>query len=482
MIAVRRPLSAAKDSGVQPHWEVPPHWEVRRIKTLFREKDERRRDGSGLLLSLTKAHGLVPQMEASHRPASSEDLSKYKLCRPGDMVMNRMQAWSGMLAVSSREGLVSPDYSVFAAIGPLECRFFEYLFKTRVVVDEFAKASKGIGSGFNRLYTPEFGAIPVAVPPLAEQVAIVRFLDHADRRIRRCIRARRKLIELLDEQKQALIQRAVTGGLDPDVRLKPSGVEWLGDLPAHWQVLRLKSLLTRIDQGVSPQAENCLADDASWGVLKAGCVNRGVFRENEHKRLPRNFPIDASIAVSIGDVLVSRASGSPHLVGSAGRVRSLGHRLILSDKIFRLLFKQEVDAEFMVVAMQGRYYRAQVEQAISGAEGLANNLPLSSLRDFRFAVPKELTEQQIVVDGLRESAGALDRGINMEERGLSLLHEFRSRLISDVVTGKLDVRDAAARLPDEGEAPEPPDEIEPGADSYEAPDDEAEDVSEEVDA
>ena len=136
----------------------------------------------------------------------------------------------------------------------------------------------------------------------------------------------------------------------------------------------------------------------------------------------------------------------------------------------------------MVVAMQGRYYRAQVEQAISGAEGLANNLPLSSLRDFRFAVPKELTEQQIVVDGLRESAGALDRGINMEERGLSLLHEFRSRLISDVVTGKLDVRDAAARLPDEGEAPEPPDEIEPGADSYEAPDDEAEDVSEEVDA
>jgi len=228
MINNLRPYPSMKNSGVPWLGKVPEHWKVQRIKTLFREKDERSGDGSGLLLSLTRARGLLPQAEASSRLASASDLSKYKVCRPSQLVMNRMQAWSGMFAVSAHKGLVSPDYCVFEAKEELELRFFERVFKTPVVVDQFAQASKGIGSGFNRLYTPDFGAIPVAFPPLHEQAAIISFLDHADRKIRRYIRAKQKLIKLLEEQKQAIIHRAVTRGLDPNVRLKPSGVEWLG--------------------------------------------------------------------------------------------------------------------------------------------------------------------------------------------------------------------------------------------------------------
>jgi type I restriction enzyme, S subunit len=241
-----KPYPAMKDTGVPWLGQVPEHWDLRRIKTLFREKEERSGDGRGLLLSLTRARGLLPQSEASNRLASAADLSKYKVCQPGDLVMNRMQAWSGMFAVSVCEGLVSPDYSVFVAIGRSEASFFEQLFKTPVVVEQFAQVSKGIGSGFNRLYTPDFGAIPAVVPPLPEQTAIVRFLDHADRRIRRYIRAKQKLIKLLEEQKQAIIRRAVTRGLDPSVRLKPSGVEWLGDVPVHWEVARLKDVSSHI--------------------------------------------------------------------------------------------------------------------------------------------------------------------------------------------------------------------------------------------
>ena len=197
------------------------------------------------MLSLTRAHGLIPQVEASNRIASVSDLSNYKVCRPRNLVMNRMQAWSGMFAVPSTTGLVSPDYCVFETIEECEVRYFEQLFKTPLLVSQFARRSKGIGSGFNRLYTPDFGSIPVSYPPLEEQTAIVRYLDHASDRISRAISAKESLIELLTEQRQAIIHRAVTRGLDPNVRLKDSGVDWLGDVPEHWDVASLRHRYTQ---------------------------------------------------------------------------------------------------------------------------------------------------------------------------------------------------------------------------------------------
>ena len=180
-----------KHSGVSWLGTVPEHWSVRRIKTLFRELDERSGDGQGELLSLTRSNGLVPHWQASNRIASVDDLSNYKVCRSGALVMNRMQAWSGMFAVASQDGLISPDYCVFGPVGSCVVKYFEHLFKTPLVVSQFARQSKGIGSGFNRLYTDDFGSIPVLVPPLPEQRAIVRYLDHADRRIQHYITAKR---------------------------------------------------------------------------------------------------------------------------------------------------------------------------------------------------------------------------------------------------------------------------------------------------
>ena len=133
-----------------------------------------------------------------------------------------------MFAVPPRDGIVSPDYSVFKPITTCKVKFFEHLFKTPILVERFARSSKGIGSGFNRLYSDNFGNIPIAVPPLGEQTAIVRYLDRADDLINRHISAKERLIALLEEQRQAVIHRAVTRGLDPNVRLKPSGVAVAG--------------------------------------------------------------------------------------------------------------------------------------------------------------------------------------------------------------------------------------------------------------
>jgi type I restriction enzyme S subunit len=343
---------------------------------------------------------------------------------------------------------VSPDYAVFAILGGHHSKVLLERLKTPDLVGQFALESKGIGSGFNRLYTDRFGPIPISLPPPCEQPAIVRFLDWATGRLERAIRAKRKVIALLTEQKQAIIHRAVIRGLDPSVPLSPSGIPWLGDIPQHWEVRRLRTLVDRIEQGVSPLAVGFLAEGESWGVLKSGCVNHGAFRETEHKQLAKGFEIDPSIVVKVGDVLISRACGSPSLVGSVGRVTSLRYRLILSDKTFRAVFKDRVDADFMVWAMNCRYYRDQVEQAISGAEGMANNLPLSSLRDFTFALPPK-SEATTIAAELGSGLSGVNTAISRLEREIDLLREYRTRLVADVVTGKLDVREAAAQLPEE---------------------------------
>ena len=275
---------------------------------------------------------------------------------------------------------------------------------------------------------------------------MARFLDQADCRIQRYLRAKHRLIVLLEEMKQAVIDQAVTGQIDvrtgrPYPVYKPSGVAALGDVPEAWEVRRFKSLVARIEQGVSPQAENNLAEGDAWGVLKAGCVNGGVFREREHKRLAAGFAFNPNLTVRVGDVLVSRASGSTHFVGSVGRVSSLTYRLILSDKTFRPVFTHEVDPDFMVLAMNSLYYRRLVEQAISGAEGLASNLPLSALRRFHFAVPT-LDEQRDISRHLFASVNRLDVSLARTGRKIKLVKDLRNRLIADVVTGRIDVREA----------------------------------------
>ncbi len=449
MISDLKPYADYKDSGLPWLGQVPQHWQVRRIKTALREVDRRSSEGLEPLLSLRMQAGLVDHHALGGRPIPPSALIGYKRVLPGEIVMNRMRASSGLFAAATSDGLVSPDYAIFCALGKLNVAYAIQLFRTPAMMAVFRLESTGLGtgeSGFLRLYSDQFGRLAIPMPPVAEQAAIMRFLDWANRRLESAIRAKRKVIALLTEQKQAIIFRSVTRGIEDGVPLKSTGIPWLADIPAHWEVRRLRTLVRAIDQGVSPLAAGFLAEGDSWGVLKSGCVNRGVFRETEHKRLASDFVVDPNIVVAIGDVLISRACGSPSLVGSVGRVGSLRYKLILSDKTFRARFRGTVDPDFMVYAMNSRYYRHQVEQAISGAEGMANNLPLSSLKDFRFAVPP-LAEARDIARRIDIETVTIEKSIERLEGEIELVREYRARLVADVVTGSLDVRDAAARLP-----------------------------------
>ena len=453
MIANLTPYPAYKASGMGWLKAVPEHWEIRTIKTLFREKDARSRDGKGMLLSLTRAGGIVPHSEVSTKPATASDLSKYKLCIPGDLVMNRMQAWSGMFAVSPYCGLVSPDYSVFTPMteSAIRVQFFERLFKTPMFVDQFAKRSKGIGSGFNRLYTPDFGSVHALSPPVTEQAAIVRFFDHADRRIRRYIRAKERLIELLEEQKQAIIHQAVTGQIDvrtgqPYPAYKDSGLAWPAKVPEHWQVGALKWVLDRLVDCEHKTAPT--VDESQYRVVRTTAVRRGILQWEGTYCTSEEAFVDWTKRARLepGDVVFTREApvGEACVVPEGTQV-CLGQRTVLMRPM-----RDEYDPDFLVHMIYGGPPRDHVRLASQGTTvGHFNMDDIGSM----WVLKPPFDEQLRLVNEIGRRKRALDLAVARTERQVSLLHEYRTRLIADVVTGKLDVREAAAAMPEELDAP-----------------------------
>ena len=234
MIADLKTYPMRTDSGVPWLGEVPKHWEVLKLRHVLRRHTERERPDLPLL-SVVREQGVILRDTTStdeNHNYIPDDLSNYKVVRAGQFAMNKMKAWQGSYGVSYHDGIVSPAYFVFDVLG-LEVDFFHAAIRSRAYVPAFTRASDGVRIGQWDLAEARMREIQFLVPPAAEQDAIVRFLDHADRRIRRYIRAKEKLIALLEEQKQALIHQVITGQIDvrtgrPYSAYKPSGVEWLG--------------------------------------------------------------------------------------------------------------------------------------------------------------------------------------------------------------------------------------------------------------
>ena len=240
------PYLETRDSGIRWLGEVPEHWKIVPNRAVYREIKERDCPAE-TMLSVTIKQGVVHQetllSTSSKKDSSNLDRTAYKLVRPGDVVYNKMRAWQGAIAASEYRGIVSPAYVVQRPSDECDPRYLHYLLRIPAFASEAERWSYGITSDMWSLRPEHFKLISGCVPPAAEQRAIVRFLDHADRRIQRYIRAKERLIELLEEQKQAIIHQAVTGQIDvrtgqPYPAYKDSGVEWLGEVPEHWEVRR----------------------------------------------------------------------------------------------------------------------------------------------------------------------------------------------------------------------------------------------------
>ena len=302
------------------------------------------------------------------------------------------------------------------------------------------------GSNQTHLSNDAFKKYPVLLPSLAEQEKIANFLDHETAKIDTLIEKQQQLIKLLKEKRQAVISHAVTKGLNPNAPLRDSGVEWLGEVPEHWTPLQIRRVLPVMEQGKSPDCENKVAEVHEWGVLKTSCVNNGVYNSDANKTLPNEIAPFPQYEVKNGDILMSRASGSINLIGSVAYVYETRPKILLSDKVFRLHLSSQVNRLFFSYVMRSSFMRSNIGRAISGAEGMANNITKGAVIGFRFALPP-LKEQEAITGFISEKVNKLDELVLKSKIAIELIKERRTALISAAVTGKIDVRGWVAPVP-----------------------------------
>jgi type I restriction enzyme, S subunit len=451
MIADLKPYAEYKESGLPWLGQVPGHWDVFPNRALFSEVKDRNHPDEEML-SVTITRGIVRQtalLEGSSKKDSSNlDKSAYKLVQPRDIAYNKMRAWQGAIGASALRGIISPAYVIMRLRNADDLpSYFHHLYRTPQFAKEAQRWSYGITSDMWSLRPEHFKMIYTPEPPPAEQTAIVRFLDWANGRLERAIRAKRKVIALLGEQKQAIIHRAVTRGLDPSVPLKPSGIPWLGDIPRHWETPLLGRLLARVAQGWSPVAAEGELELDQWAVLTLSAVRRGVFNPSAIKPVSLTASIPTGIEVGEGDVLLTR-SNTRDRVGDVCIVRTPRPKTILCDLIYRLQVRAgAIVPEFLVYQLLSRVGRGQIERDARGSSGTMPKISQGHIKSWRILRPP-VGEQQRIVESIDVNSAPVNTAISRLEREIDLLREYRTRLVADVVTGKLDVREAAARLPE----------------------------------
>ncbi len=438
------PYPAYKPSGVEWRGDVPGHWEVVRLSAVSRPKsvvNQQHRE----LLSVYLNLGVIRFSDVNEKRTNptSQDLSQYQAVDPGDVVLNNQQAWRGSVGVSNLEGIVSPAYLVLALSSRLDPNFADLLFRDKSMVEQYVICSKGVGTIQRSLYWPHLKRIATLVPPLPEQAAIVRYLDYADRRVRSYVRSRRKLIALLEEEKQAVVNQAVTRGLDPNVRLKPSGVEWLSDVPEHWDRCRLRNVVSVVTTGSRGWSSS--ASDTGPLFIRVANLNRGSLQLRFDDTVRLNLPETSEVTrtrIRAGDLLVSVTA----YIGSVGLAPEELEEAYVSQHVARCQPLPGSSSRWLGYVLLSTVGQTHGQLSLYG--GTKDGLSLDDVKNYQILLPP-LDEQIAIVEHVDKATAEIDAAIGRARRQIELLREYRTRLIADVVTGKLDVRDAAAQIPDE---------------------------------
>ena len=361
----------------------------------------------------------------------------YQGIRKGDLVIHQMDAFAGAIGVSDSDGKGTPVYSVCSPTKQANPFYYAHVVREMARSQWILALARGIRERSSDFSYAEFARQPLPLPPVSEQTAIVRFLNHVDRRVRRYVRAKERLIGLLEEEKQAIINLAVTRGLDSSVRLKASGVEWLGDVPEHWEVKKVTQLFS-IGSGTTPptSARHYYGGDICW-------ITTSELRESTIQSTKQTITRQALREFSSLRVYPSGSVAVAMYGATIGRIGVLGVPAAVNQACCVFSESNEIITEFWFYWLQSR----RPHLMALGHGGGQPNLSQQLLRSIRVPVPTR-SEQIEIAQFLDRSVSDISGSIKRARRQIELVEEYRTRLIADVVTGKLDVREAAARLPE----------------------------------
>jgi type I restriction enzyme, S subunit len=438
-----------KDSGVEWLGDVPGHWGVWKLAHAFAQigsgttpKTDNREYYEGGHIPWVNTgdlnDGELDECEKRITALAIVDHSSLKTYPAGSLLIAMYGATIGKLAILNFAATVNQACCVFAGKSEIASKFMFYWFlglRQQII-------SLATGGGQPNISQDILRSLRVACPPLPEQTQIAAFLDRETAKIDALVAEQWRLMALLKEKRQAVISHAVTRGLTPHSPMKQSGIEWLGDVPEHWDVTKIKRLVATFEQGWSPQCEGFPVEtDQEWGVLKVGCVNGGTFKPEENKTLPPELAPIPSLGIAKGDLLISRAN-TRELVGGAAVAKQDHTNLLLCDKLYRLRFSPTVCSPVFIAMYLGTgMARGQIELAATGASSSMVNISQSTILELELALPG-FQEQQTIVAFLEAESTKFDTLTAEAQRAIDLLQERRTALISAAVTGQIDVRGA----------------------------------------
>jgi type I restriction enzyme S subunit len=426
---------AYKNSGVEWLGEIPEHWDAVSLGSILELKSDKNHPDYEVL-SVYREYGVIKKdSRDDNHNATSLDTSNYKAVEPGDLVVNKMKAWQGSMGVSPHKGIVSPAYITCRVNSEkIHPEYLHQLLRCDLYIGEYNRLSYGVRVGQWDMHYEDFKHITTTIPPIAEQTAIANFLDIKTAQIESAISIKQKQIELLKERRQILIHRAVTRGLNRNVKLKDSGVEWIGEIPEGWNIVPIRRLIdVRDGTHDTPLYVDNVYD--TYPLVTSKDFEGDIINFTNTKRISKrdHLNIAKRSGVKSGDVLMSMIGGN---IGKSVIIDKNDDFSVKNVALF-------ITRDNYYLAKYLRYYfdsgllNKQIElKSRGGAQGF---LSLGDIRNLIFfKMPKsEMVDIVVYLDKIINQK--ISTAISLKEKEIEKLKEYKQVLINEVVTGKLKI-------------------------------------------
>lgn len=425
------------ESNVPDLGEIPAHWKVIRNRFLFQEQNERSLDGKETHLCMSQKLGLVPSDEFEDKTLQSESYEGARLCKKGDLVLNRLKAHLSVFSTAPCDGLVSPDYSVFRLRdSEMIPKYFEHLFKTPVYLSEFNRRVRGIVAGFYRLYTDDFNDVRAVCPPIEDQKRIIDFLDRKTSEIDQAIAQKQRLIELLQEQKAILINQAVTKGLNPNVPMRDSGIDWVSQIPCHWKKTKLKHCINLLP-GFAFKSTAYSNNKEDVPLLRGININPGMIRWDEtvywSKEKIKGF---TNYLLREDDIVIGMDRPWISSGIRVARIRSQDLPCLLLQRVARIRAIKPLTQNYLELILRSNGFLAYFEPMLTGIS--VPHISPEQIKNFEFFMPDQ-GEQESICDFVSQISQDFMTAEKYESKAIEALEELKSVVISEAVTGKIKV-------------------------------------------
>ncbi|EOI9934904.1 restriction endonuclease subunit S [Campylobacter upsaliensis] len=418
-----------KPSGIKWLGEIPQSWKNVSIRSCFTESNQRCNTDSYPLLSVTIANGIIYQDDIENKKdISNDDKSNYKIVPLNAVAYNKMRMWQGAVGVNTLTiGIVSPAYIVAIPNEKILPNFVSYLFKSKIMISEFDKNSYGLCLDMNNLRYDDFRNIKIPLPPLQEQKEIAEFLDKKCEKIQNYINKKQKLITLLQEKKQALINEAVTKGLNPNIEFKNSGIEYLGLIPHHWEVVKVKYIATTNIGLVYDPSEIATNENVGYPVLRANNIQNGKIDYKDVIYVAKKID-DKQLAIS-GDLLMCVRNGSENLLGKTAKIENNN----FSFGAFTAIIRSDLN-NYLYWIFQTEMLKKSISSFIVSI-GIGQ-ISQDDIKNFKIPLPP-LQEQKEIAEFLDKKCEKINSAIEKTKRQIKLIKEYKNTLINEAVCGRV---------------------------------------------